>query len=304
MNNQSRTVINPLQNTSIAYNQNQSPKTFIDYFFEKFSTLNIPKATVIIIFFSIIFLYISSYYFSFSLNFTEFIFISTFFWGFITYYKTIFNIKQLDNNETILYKLNVIQNKVNDYINYKLSLLNNQNFGEILSQSDIKKIFEKNILDSLYIDSNLINFIHSIIYLFDYNNESMYFFVMYTNLILKSKIQLELFDSQNSLPNTTQSFIEENIINYLQAINYLQSTIYTIPKNITIQNNLYNIIKTYSSLMKTHLKFLYNINKKFIDINGININTKFNLFNNIKAYPSSKNVKEINNINQLFNFFI
>lgn len=302
MNNQIRVGVNPLQNTTI---YNQTPQTFVDYFFEKFSTLSIPKATVVIIFFSIIFLYISSYYFSFSSNFTELIFISSFFWAFITYYKTIFNVKQLDNNETILYKLNVIQNKINDYINYKLSLLNNQNFGEILSQSEIKKIFEKNVVDSIYIDSNLINFIHSIIYLFDYNNESMYFFVMYTNLILKSRIQLEQYDLANSLPNTTQSFIEENIINYLQAINYLQSTIYTIPKNITLQNNLYNIIQKYSSLMKTHLKFFYEINKKFIDINGININTKFNLFNKIKPHQQSgKNGKEINNINQLFNFFI
>ena len=59
-----------------------------------------------------------------------------------------------------MYHLNTLQEITNTYIDSKLNDQNN--IRNLLTNSEINKIYQKNRLDSLFIDSNMIEFLFSI----------------------------------------------------------------------------------------------------------------------------------------------
>ena len=69
-----------------------------------------------------------------------------------------------DNNKIIHLKLETLQSKVYQYVKYKISTASSS--GQKLSKGEIQKIYDKNRLDALYIDANMIVFLHSILPLY------------------------------------------------------------------------------------------------------------------------------------------
>ena len=83
-------------------------------------------------------------------------------------------------------KLSTLQKKSLEYITDQIRLMNSQvsNRGS-LSQKDIDELYKRHELSSLYIDANLINFLFSVIRLYDYNPGEYYALLQGTNNILK-----------------------------------------------------------------------------------------------------------------------
>ena len=105
-----------------------------------------------------------------------------------------------DFNQTTMIKLNQLQDEINKYISDKLANANqNQQFH--LTKEDISRIYANNVLDSLYIDSNMIHFLHSILPLSEYNQREFYLLLKGTNNIIKIRKEIEEFYETNSNAN-------------------------------------------------------------------------------------------------------
>ncbi len=74
-------------------------------------------------------------------------------------------------NEITMVKLETLKEISNKYIENKLKMIRNSN-PQNMKSADIKRIYDSNNLDYLYIDANLIHFLHSIKALSDYNLNS------------------------------------------------------------------------------------------------------------------------------------
>ena len=89
------------------------------------------------------------------------------------------------NNVTLLY-LDALQKNTNDYIYSEIHKLNtNASKSLVLAPKQINQILQQNQLNALYVDANMIHFLHSILPLSDYNNKEFYLLLKGTNNILK-----------------------------------------------------------------------------------------------------------------------
>lgn len=185
-----------------------------------------------------------------------------------------------DENKLILYKLNSLQEKIYEFINYRINLVTNGNLK--LSSQDKKILFEKNKLDSLYIDSDIIEFLYSILKLYDYNQDEFYLLVKGTNNILKLRKEIENFYiSSNDIPINTAEMIENAIILKRNCMNNLQNFIYKVPKIKKMYMFIDKSIEVYNILISRNIyimNYIYKIGKN----KEINIMTKFINLNEIK----------------------
>ena len=75
---------------------------------------------------------------------------------------------------TLLY-LDALQKNTNDYIYSEIHKLNtNASKSLVLAPKQINQILQQNQLNALYVDANMIHFLHSILPLSDYNNKESY----------------------------------------------------------------------------------------------------------------------------------
>ena len=179
-----------------------------------------------------------------------------------------------DVNKDILNKLEALQNKTNKFIEFKLKLISQTK--QTLSSEDVQKLFEKNKLDSLYIDSNLIVFLYSIINLSDNNLNEFYLLLKGTNNILKIKNDIEkYYNANNDYPENITEMVEIGIQLKTNCMNNVQNFIYTIPKMQIMNTYIDNIVESYNILISRNIKELYNYHRDYIRKHGINTRTKF-----------------------------
>ena len=197
-----------------------------------------------------------------------------------------------DSNKIIFFKIESLQEKVYKFLLYKINhtTVNNNK----LTSTKQQELFEKNKLDSLYIDSQLIIFLYSIIKLYDYNQYEFYSLLKGTNNILKLHNEiLTFYESNKDYPENISEILEIAIQLKVNCMNILQNFIYSIPKSKIFYDYIDTSLNTFEFLINKHIKDMHKFQKKNINSKGININTKFFHLNMPKGYDQFSNHKII-----------
>jgi hypothetical protein len=190
-----------------------------------------------------------------------------------SYVKSISN-QVVDTNKLIYLKLQNLQEKMYEFIQYKI---NNTTIGnQKISNVKQEELFAKNKLDALYIDSNLIEFLYSIISLYDYNPNEFYLLITGTNNILKLQLEIEQLRNQNGpFPENIQEMLKTAIQLRTNCMNNIQNFIYSVPKIKIMYKYIDTVSNTYYSLITQHIKQINIYYKLNIKQNGINSMTSF-----------------------------
>jgi hypothetical protein len=195
-----------------------------------------------------------------------------------------------DFNHITMVKLQILQDKVNQHINTKLNLVKSSNNKTTLTSEEIKKIYDNNKLDSLYIDANMIHFLESIVSLYDYNSYTFYLLLKGTNNILKLKKEIdEFYEANKAYPINTSEMLENALELKSNTINNIHNFIYSVPKSTVMFNYVNQITNRYNILISRITDSIYKSYLKSIDLNGINANTKFVSYNTTKPYDPKLN---------------
>ena len=179
-----------------------------------------------------------------------------------------------DRNKDIYIKLETLQQVTYSFIDFKINLIMTSN--QTISLEDKQKLFEKNKLDSLYIDSNLIEFLYSIVKLAEYNPFEFYMLLKGTNNILKLKNQIEKFyEANGDYPETINQMLEQILQLKTNCLNSIQNFIYKVPKTNVMYKYIDSIIESYNILINKNVKKIHNYHRDYIRKHGINNRTKF-----------------------------
>ncbi len=193
-----------------------------------------------------------------------------------------------DNNKMIYLKLETLQSKMYEYVKYKIATSSSGSLK--LSQTEIEKLYERNKLDSLYIDANMIVFLYSILQLYEYNPQEFYLLVKGTNNILKLRHDIERFyEAEGQYPENIHEMLQIALQLKTNCMNNVQNFIYTVPKQNKMYTYVDNVIMTYNILITRNIKSMHNYHLDYIKKNGINSNTTFIDINSSKAFDPMTN---------------
>jgi len=135
------------------------------------------------------------------------------------------------------------------------------------SDSKFKIASKKPYLDYLYLDTNLIVFLHSIIPLHEFNKDEFYKLLIGTNNILRLRGEIEAFYKANkSYPTNIAQMFEDAIYLKTKVLNNMHNFIYSVPKTNVMYNYVdqttdrYNVLIT-KNLDKIHLYYKNNFKK-------------------------------------------
>jgi hypothetical protein len=197
-----------------------------------------------------------------------------------------------DNNKVIYFKLESLQAKVYEYIQFKISITSVGN--KKMSASDMQKLFERNKLDSLYIDANMIVFLYSIIKLYEYNPNEFYLLLKGTNNILKLRNDIEkYYEAEGEYPENIHEMLQIALQLKTNCMNNLQNFIYGVPKTHKMYNYIDSVLQTYNILITKNIKVMHNYHLDYIKTKGINSNTVFIDINASKHFDESTNYSVI-----------
>lgn len=208
-----------------------------------------------------------------------------------------------DFNQITLAKLQKLQNFTNSVVSKKIKLTNQK----MLTAIERQKLYKSNVLDSLYIDANMIHFLESILPMAQYNETQFLLVLTGTNNILKIKSQIDkYYESNKTYPENTSELFQ--IANNLKSnvINDIHEFIYTLPKTKIMRNYLRDIIDRYSVLINRITDSIHESYKHNIKQRGINVSTNFVSYNNTKPFDQLSNHQILPNIsdNNLQRFYI
>lgn len=185
-------------------------------------------------------------------------------------YIVIKNANNDDTNKMTMYKLNKLQDLVNDYYIYKSKQFNSTN---ALKNKQTPVTYS---LDYMYIDSNLINFIYSISNLNEYNPQQFVLFIKGVNNILKIKAQIEeYYTKNNDYPENINEMFENAIYLKSNTLNNLHDFLYTVPKSNRIYRYISKIIEQYNILVTRNIDTLHSYYLHNLDLKNIDNSTKF-----------------------------
>ena len=190
-------------------------------------------------------------------------------------------------NEILMYKLNTLQDITDKYISTKIHDPTNPTN---LNKQEIINIYKRNKLDSLYIDSNLIDFLFSIKILSEWNQPEFHKLLKGSNNILKLRKEIEdYYEANHKYPYNINEMFEDALFLRSNCINNMHNFIYKIPKQLKMYNYLNDIIERYQILLSRNTDYIYNYSRKHNKKTGINTKTKFQIYNTIKANDPYEN---------------
>ena len=197
-------------------------------------------------------------------------------------------------NKEIMYHLEVLQDIVNSYINKKI---NSQTASTSkLSDKEINTIYNNNQLTSMYIDSNLIQFLYSIRNINEWDDSEFYLLLKGTNNILKLRKEIEEYYAANkSYPENIYEMMETTLILRTNTINNMHRFIYNVPKTHMMYNYINKIIERYMVLISRNTDKIYYYLKDHIKVTGVNNRTKFITYNTIRPHEPDfyqENIKQ------------
>lgn len=240
-----------------------------------------------ILFFSIILIIFTK--FNFFNNYSVFIILAFILTLFLTNIFVRVNKDDLaDTNKIIYFKLESLQDKIYDYIQYKINISTVGN--KKISSKDMQILYEKNKLDSLYIDANMIDFLYSVIKLYDYNQNEYYLLLKGTNNILKLRKDIEKFyDEESEYPENIHEMLQIAIQLKVNCMNNMQNFIYSVPKVNKMYQYIDTVVESYTILITKNIKIIHNYNLDYIKKNGINSNTVFIDINSTRGFNPDDN---------------
>ena len=196
----------------------------------------------------------------------------------------VYNSKNISiKNNVIMYHLNVLQEITNKYIDTKIKEKNHK-----LSKEVVNKIYKNNELNSLYIDSNMIEFLFSIKKLSEWSLPEFYLLLKGTNNILKIRNEIEeYYNANKEYPENIYQMFEQSLILRTNTINNVHRFIYNVPKTDLLYNYIDRIIERYIVLISRNTDKIYQYIQNNIKITGINTDTKFISYNTIKPYDKN-----------------
>lgn len=216
-------------------------------------------------------------------------------------YVSINNDEINDFNKITMYKLQKLQEKMYDHINYKQSIF--KNTGRGMSSVELNKLYKYAELNSLYTDADLIVFLFSIIKLYEYNPYLYFSLLKGTDNILGIKKTIDDFYESNGMyPENTSELFESALSIRSNSINNLHDMIYNVPKTNKMYDYIGISIDRYATLISRVTDSIYKSYKSNIDIRGINNTTKFVTYNTTKHLDPMQNhsiipeIKSDNNI--------
>lgn len=247
------------------------------FFKENFS--NNPKIKFNVILIVVISMMFLTFYFEY--EYSSVIILLVFSLWLANYYVMYENENFDDFNNLTMSKLGAIQKKMDEYIDYKINLLKKTGVKGL----DINKMYNKSRLSSLYMDANMITFLHSVIHLSKWNNELYFKLVIGTNNILKLLEEIEIYNSETQdYPENISQMLEIAMELRLKTINNLHDFIYTIPKGNESNRYLHNITERYRLLITRDTDKIHNFYLDALNKRGINNMTKFiNYFDSPRA---------------------
>lgn len=136
--------------------------------------------------------------------------------------------------------------------------------NKILHQLDeINDIVGFKNTDYLFVDSSMINYIHSILWLEKYNKNLFEKFLQGVNNILKLRYEVEETDNQGKVPVKIKSVLR--VVHNLKynTINNLTSFIHTIPSDRKLYKKLKTLTIDYQKLVSKNIFYIEKIYKKF-----------------------------------------
>lgn len=210
--------------------------------------------------------------------------------SFIAYYYIQYNTTSLnDKNRIIMNHLMSLQESVNKFIDK--NLYNKNKLNQKLSKRDIDLIYKKNKLDNLYIDSNMIEFLYSIIKLAEYNDSEFYLLLKGTNNILRLRNEIEIFyDANKTYPDNINQIFDTALLLRTNTINNIHNFIYSVPKTNTMYKYIDNIIERYMILISRNTDKIYTYVIENRKQKGINTDSNLAImYNNIKPYDNTNN---------------
>ena len=209
-----------------------------------------------------------------------------------------------NKNKEIYVYLKKIQETINNFIFYKIKLINASK--EVMNKFEQKKLLKQNQINALYIDANLIVFLFDLIQISQYNVYEYYLLVKGTNNILQIKNEIDNYYNINkNYPENIYNLLQTCIQLKKNCMNNLHNFIYKLPKNNKIYKYHENLLKTYNDLISDHINKIYNYNKDFIKINGINTNTRFMNDYSLQDFDiySNHNIIPMKNTKKLINLY-
>lgn len=209
----------------------------------------------------------------------------------VAYYYVSYNKTNLnDKNRIIMNHLMSLQENVNKFIDKNLYEKNK--LSSKLSRKDINQIYMNNRLDSLYIDSNMIEFLYSIINLSKYNDHEYYLLLKGTNNILKLRNEIEeYYNANKKFPDNINQMMESALFLRSNTINNMHNFIYSVPKTNMMYNYINDLIKRYMILISRNTDKIYEYVLQNRKLTGINTESNLSLtYNNVKPYDN-KNIE-------------
>jgi Ca2+/Na+ antiporter len=161
---------------------------------------------------------------------------------------------------------------------------NKKNFGGKVSQNKIQDWK----LSSLYIDANMIHFLHSILPMYQYNPNEFYKLLIGTNNLLRLREEVEVFYEANGVyPENIAEIFESALILRTKTMNNVHNFIYSVPKQKSLYKYIDDIVKRYYVLTTRHTDALKEAHSHHDKINGVRNSTKIVIYQNTKpSHPS------------------
>lgn len=220
-------------------------------------------------------------------------------------YLSVQNTGISDYNKLTMLKLNKIQQSVNQSIQQKINRVNNTK--QKLSATIVSQVFERNKLDYLFLDANMIHFIYTLLPLHKWNPDEFYMFVKGVNNILKSRGEIsEYFEKNHEYPQNTSEMFETAIHLKTNTINNLHNFIYSVPTSNMMYTYLETVLDRYIILITRNLDIINNYYMDNIKIRGIQNSTKFVNFDNAKHFDDMDNHQLVPNkrSNKMLQFYV
>ena len=192
--------------------------------------------------------------------------------AFIIEIYTSHNIDSLaDINEDTMVKLDNLQQKMYDYID--LEILSKK--LDVTNEMTLE-MKRYRILDSFYIDANMIYFLESIINMYKYSPKHFYSLLNGTNIILKMKREMETYYKANKeYPINTADMFRRALEIKTNCMNSIHNFIFNVPKHPKFYKYHSDIMNRYDTLITKNIDAMYRYMNHHNSIKGINIETKF-----------------------------
>ena len=205
-----------------------------------------------------------------------------------------------DFNKITMFKLNSLQDKTNEYTKNKMRQMNNT-----ISQSNTKNQLNPNYqLNSLYIDSNMIHFLYSILPLYQYNPNQFYLLLKNTDQVLQIKKEIsDFYEANKKYPENIAEMFEISLQLKTSGINHLHNFIYSIPKSNKMYDYLNDVVNRYNILISRNTDDIYKAYLHHNKLTGINNSTKFVSYNTTKPYDPILN-HTANEPNKIISFYV